>query len=239
MNRISALIVDDERLARDEIRRHLSEHPDIEIAGEADNADDAAEMINSLNPSIIFLDVQMPGKSGFDLLESLDLVPAIIFTTAFDQYAVRAFEVNAIDYLVKPIREERFTKAIEKIRSSLSAKPAAPKNKPGRDTIFVKEGARYYFIKIADISLIQSAGNYASLHFDEKKVHIKRSLNQLENILDPSLFFRINRAEIINTNFISEIKPLPNSRLLVGLKSGKTFTVSGRQSTALKNRSIL
>ncbi len=239
MNKISALIVDDERLARDEIRRHLSEYPDIEIAGEADNADDAAEMINSLNPAIIFLDVQMPGKSGFDLLESLDLVPAIIFTTAFDQYAVRAFEVNAIDYLVKPIREERFTKAIEKIRSSLLAKPATEKNNTTRDTIFVKEGARYYFIKIVDISLIQSSGNYASLHFGEKKVHIKRSLTQLDKILDPSIFFRINRAEIINTNFISEIKPLPNGRLLVGLKSGKTFTVSGRQSAALKNRSIL
>jgi two-component system, LytTR family, response regulator len=231
MKRIKVLIVDDERLARDEIRRHLQEQPDFEIAAEAGDAVAAAEMINSLKPDVVFLDVQMPGKSGFDLLESIEVVPQVIFTTAFDQYAVQAFEVNALDYLVKPVREERFAKAIEKIRERFTA--------PVTDTLFVKEGEQCYFIKLQDVSLIESLGNYARIHFKDKKVHIKRSLNQLEKILETTCFFRINRAEIINTNYITQIKPLPDGRLLVGLQTGKTCTASGRQSAAFKNRSIV
>lgn len=236
MKKLKALIVDDERLARDEIRRHLDMQPEIEIVGEATNIADAANMIAQLQPEIIFLDVQMPGGSGFDLLESLDVVPQVIFTTAFDQYAVQAFEVDAIDYLVKPIREERFAKTIERTRARLAAEG---KEHPGEQTIFIKEGERCHFIKVSRISWIESSGNYARLYFDDKKALIKRSLNHLEKILAADQFFRVNRTAIININYITKIKPLPGGRLDVNLQGGQTFTVSGRQSAALKNKSIL
>src|ERR1044072_2397197 len=236
MKKLKALIVDDERLTRDEIRRHLSNWPEIEIVGEAANITDAANMIGQLQPEIIFLDVQMPGGSGFDLLESLDTVPQVIFTTAFNHYAVQAFDVDAIDYLVKPIREERFAKTIERTRARLASEG---EEHPGEQTIFIKEGERCHFIKVSQISWIESSGNYARLYFEGSKALVKRSLNHLEKILAADQFFRVNRTAIININYISKIKPLHDGRLDVSLQGGQTFTVSGRQSAALKNRSIL
>lgn len=236
MKKLKALIVDDERLARDEIKRHLGNQSEIEIVGEAGNITDAANMITQLQPDIVFLDVQMPGGSGFDLLESLDALPQVIFTTAFNQYAVQAFEVDAIDYLVKPIREERFAKTIERTRARLASEE---KENAAEQTIFIKEGERCHFIKVSQISWIESSGNYARLYFDEKKALLKRSLNHLERILAAEQFIRVNRTAIINISYITKIKPLPDGRLDVHLQGGQTFTVSGRQSAALKNRSIL
>jgi two-component system LytT family response regulator len=236
MSKLKALIVDDERLARDEIRRHLGIQPGIGVVGEAANITDAARLIAQSQPDILFLDIQMPGGSGFDLLESLDSIPQVIFTTAFDQYAVQAFEVDAIDYLVKPIREERFTKAIERAIARLAA---GQKQQPAEQTIFIKEGERCFFIKTGSIRYIESSGNYARIFFDDKKALIKRSLNQLEKILSADHFFRANRTSIVNIDYIQKIKPLPDGRLAVSLPDGQSFTVSGRQSAALKNRSIL
>jgi two-component system, LytTR family, response regulator len=238
MNKFRVIIIDDERLAREEMKRHLLGYPDFEVAGEAENADEAEAIINAIKPDFIFLDIQMPGRSGFDLLESLDDVPEIIFTTAFDNYAVKAFEINAMDYLVKPIREERFAKAIDKIRTKLGGIEKTEKILSAGHTIFVKEGERFYFIKLKDIYIVESAGNYARLYFGNKKVHIKRSLNQLEKTLDTMTFFRINRTIIINTSYIKQIKPLQKGRLTVCLKTGETFTVSTRQSAAFKTKNI-
>lgn len=236
MKKITALIIDDERRARDEIRRHLEQHPDVDIKGEAANIKQAGTMISQYHPDLLFLDVQMPGGSGFDLLESLDTVPHVIFTTAFDHFAVKAFEVEATDYLVKPIREERFSKAMERIRARL----ATPQpEKPGELTIFIREGERCYFIKTSRIAWIESSGNYAKIHFDDKKALVKRSLNQLNRILPADQFFRANRTAIINIRQIQKIKPLPDGRLDIELAGGKTFTVSSRQSASLKNRSLL
>jgi two-component system, LytTR family, response regulator len=235
MKRLKVIIIDDERLAREEIKRHLENHPDFIVIGEAGDADEAQVLINNIHPELLFLDIQMPGRSGFDLLESLDKVPEIIFTTAFDKYAAKAFEINAIDYLVKPIREERFANAIARIRE----KYAKEKIGSTEYSFFVKEGERFYLIKSRDIFLIESAGNYARLYFGNKKVLIKRSLNQLERTLDTQLFFRINRNEIINKEFIREIQSLPNGRLSVGLQTGKELIVSSRQSIALKNSNAL
>lgn len=236
MKKLTAMIIDDERRARDEIRRHLELHPDISLKGEAANISDASAMIGQYQPDIIFLDVQMPGGSGFDLLESLDRVPQVIFTTAFDQFAVQAFEVEAIDYLVKPISEERFAKAMERTRSRLAKEQ---KNIAAEATLFIREGERCYFIKSSRITWIESSGNYARIYFDDRKALLKRSLNQLNKILPSTHFFRVNRAAIINTNFINKIKPIPDGRLEIELAGGKTFTVSSRQSAFLKNRSIL
>ncbi|KAB7530344.1 response regulator [Flagellimonas olearia] len=235
MNTYKTLIVDDERLAREEVKRALKAYPEFCIVGEANNVEMAIGQIKAEQPDLLFLDIHMPGKSGFDLLDELESVPEVIFTTAYDQYAVKAFEVNALDYLVKPIREERFSKAIEKVKMELEnkvGKQQAPL--ASHQKIFVKDGEKVHFILLGNISLIESMDNYAQLHFDNNKIMIKRSLNLLEKKLDPIVFFRANRSQIINTQHIKEIQPDFNNRLRVVLTSGKTIKVSGRQSVLFK-----
>ncbi len=227
MKKLRVLIVDDERLARDEMKRALANFPDFEIVGEAANADEARRLIGLNRPDLLLLDVQMPRESGFDLLETIAHVPEVIFITAFDQYAVKAFETNALDYLVKPVREERFFKAIEKVRSKLNI-GAADKQ------LFVKDGDKCQFIKLSELYLIESMDNYARLYFNNQKTYLKRSLNQLEEKLDAAMFFRINRAQIINTNFIKQISPLPGGKLSISLKTGELLEVSERQSVKFK-----
>jgi len=234
MSKLRYLIIDDERLAREEMKWSLKPYPDLELLGEATNAFEAEERIKKLQPDLIFLDVQMPGKSGFELLESLDQVPVVIFTTAFDQYAVQAFEMNALDYLVKPVREERLEKAIAKIRQQFHQSQHT--KKPAH--LFVKEGEKYHCIALQELHRIESIGNYARLYFNNEKVFFKRSLNQLEKILDSNLFFRINRSTIINTEFIEQLSPDANGRLLFRLKNGETHTASSRQSALFKNRNM-
>lgn len=231
MKKFSVLIVDDERLARDEIRRHLETFPEVEVQGEAADIEEARRRVQELNPDLLFLDVQMPGGTGFDLLESLEQVPEIIFTTAYDQYAVKAFEINAIDYLVKPIRQERFARAMERVKSRLVTHPA---EQPHPSNIFVREGERCYLIRLEEIQYMESSGNYARIFFSNKKVLIKRSLNQLIQQLPADTFVRLNRNVIIHTNYIEKIKPLADGRLQVYLKAGPDFTVSARQSAILK-----
>jgi len=228
MKKLRVLIVDDERMARQEVKRLLSPYPDMEIIGEAKNADEAAIQIAEKHPDLLFLDVQMPERSGFDLLESLNEVPEVIFTTAFDEYAVKAFEVNALDYLTKPIREERFAQAMEKVRQKLAQQTNEPQ-------IFVKDRQQYHFIKWSKVHLIESMDNYARLYFEEKNVFLKSSLNQLEEKLDPDIFFRINRSQIINLQFIQNIQIVPNGRLQISLKTGEVLDASDRQSVKLKS----
>ena len=226
MKKLKVLIIDDERNAREEIKLLLKSYPDVEIIGEAKNADDAKEQIDIKKPDLLFLDIQMPEKTGFDLLESLDNVPDVIFTTAYDQYAVKAFEVSAIDYLMKPIREERFAKAMEQLK--------VKSTKEKDDRIFVKDRQQYHFISWNKVHLIESMDNYARLFFDDKNVFLKTSLNLLEQKLDESLFFRVNRAQIINLNYIDKIIPLPGGKLKVLLKTGDVLEASDRQSVKLK-----
>ena len=235
MNKIQVIVIDDERSSREELKRALKNYPDFEITGEAKNADEAKEQIETKHPDLIFLDIQMPERSGFDLLESLDEVPAVIFTTAFNQYAVQAFEINALDYLMKPIREERFAKAIEKIRTSIHQKHALNKSMTADRQIFIKDGERYHFIQLNKIYLIESVDNYSRLYFENKKALLKRSLRQWEEILDPTLFFRISRTQIINTHYIREIHSMSKGRLKVSLNTGELLDVSSRQSVKFKS----
>jgi len=227
MKKINVIIVDDERLARDEIKRMLVDYPDVAVLGEAGNADEAKHFIEKYNPQLIFLDVQMPGRSGFELLEMLSDIPEVIFTTAYDQYAVKAFEANALDYLVKPIRDERFAKAMQKVKDKLSVLPA-------NQQIFIKDGNKCYFVNPADIYLIESMDNYAVLYFGNNKAFLKRSLNQLEEKLDPAVFFRINRAQMVNKAFIGQIHHLVGGKLNISLKTGQLLEVSDRQSVKFK-----
>jgi len=221
------LIVDDERAARNEIRRLLANYPDFEIAGEAANADDALKIINDQIPDLLFLDIQMPEKSGFDLLESLEKAPPVIFTTAYDQYAVKAFEVSALDYLVKPIRDERFEKAIAQSRQRLGKTDPAGQ-------IFVKDRQQYHFIQWSSVHLIESMDNYARILFGNKNVFLKSSLNQLEDKLTSNIFFRINRAQIVNRQYIQTITTV-DGRLKITLSTGAQLEVSERQSAKFRH----
>ena len=235
MKKIKVIIVDDERLSREELKRALKEYEDFILLGEAENADDAKDLIDANMPDLIFLDIQMPEKSGFDLLESLDNVPLVLFTTAYNHYAVQAFEVNALDYLMKPIREERFAQAIEKIRNAITLKFSSNDSLTNDRKIFIKDGEKRFFVQLNEIYLIESLENYSRVYFQDKKALQRRSLRQWEEMLDKNIFFRINRTEIVNINYIQEIKRTAGSGLEIKLKTGELLKVSNRQSVKFKN----
>lgn len=235
---MKALIIDDERLARTELKRLLEPFKEIEIVGEAVNAEEAIEKIAQLNPKLIFLDIQMPGKSGFDMLEELDKVPKVIFTTAYDEYALKAFEYNALDYLLKPIEPKRLEEAIRKIvevgKKDVQIKSALPDVLSADDQVFVKDGDKCWFVKLERIRLFESEGNYVRLYFEDNKPLILRTLNYLDERLDPRSFFRANRKHIINLKWIESIEPWLNGGLLVKLKGGQKVEVSRRQAVKFK-----
>jgi len=235
MNKYKVIIIDDERLAREEVKRHLKQFSEFEIVGEADNANAAKKLIEVKMPDVIFLDIQMPGKSGFDLLNELNIVPEVIFTTAYSEYAVKAFEVNAIDYLVKPIREERFFKCIQKVKEEYKKNEVTPEKFSIQNKLFIKDGENCYFFPLIDVRHIESIGNYARFHFKENKAMLKKSLNSIEEKLDSSVFFRINRSQIINIHYIKDIYPHFKDRLKIVLNTDETFEVSSRQSARFKN----
>jgi two-component system, LytTR family, response regulator len=234
---MKALIIDDERLARVELKRLLSPHKDINIVGEAVNVDDAVSKISELNPDLIFLDIQMPGKNGFELLEELDSVPTVIFTTAYDEYALKAFEYNALDYLLKPIEPKRLEDTIKKVIERNKRDTAASQEQPvlkEEDQIFVKDGEKCWFVKLSTIRLMESEGNYVRLYFDDNKPLILRTLNYLDERLDNKTFFRASRKHIINLKWIESIEPWLNGGLLVKLKGGNKVEVSRRQAIKFK-----
>ena len=236
MNRYKTIIIDDERLAREEVKRALKNYPEFNVVGEASNVDSAIILIEELNPDILFLDIHMPEKSGFDLLEELTTVPEVVFTTAYDQYAVKAFEMNALDYLVKPLREERFSKTIEKVKTELGKKTElSTAILPMHQKIFIKDGEKCHFVPLTEIYFIESLENYARLYFGEDKAMIKRSLNLLAEKLDPKVFFRVNRSQMINIHYIKEIHPYFNNKLQIILITGDKVEVSSRQSVKFKN----
>lgn len=233
---MKALIVDDERLARAELTRLLAEHKEIEIVGEAVNAEDAIEKINQLQPEIVFLDIQMPGKTGFEMLEEMDNVPHVIFTTAYDEYALKAFEYNALDYLLKPIDPKRLEDAVKRVlkRTAAEEVPLPAGTLKAEDQVFVKDGDKCWFVKLEDVRLFESEGNYVRIYFQENKPLILRTLNYLDERLDQRTFFRANRKHIINLKWVDNIEPWLNGGLLVKLKGGQKVEVSRRQSIRFK-----
>ncbi len=244
---MKALLIDDERLARNELRRLLAKHPDIAIIGEAANADEARMRIAELGPDLLFLDIQMPGDNGFVLLESLEPpLPQVIFTTAYDEFAVKAFEFNALDYLLKPVDPVRLAAALEKIRARTEA-PAAgavgslerPSRLASDDKVFVREGERCWFVEVKSIRLMESEGNYTRVHFGDAQPQLFRSLNAMEERLDPRTFFRANRRQIINLAWIDRIEPWFSGGLLVYLKGGLKVELSRRQAQAFREQMSL
>ena len=236
---ITAIIIDDERLARAELRKLLLQHPEIEILDEATNVDEGLEKIEQLNPDLIFLDIQMPGKTGFDLLAEIDKAPKVIFTTAYDEYALKAFEVNALDYLLKPIEPKRLADAVAKVQEEISREKAEaiPYNRgilSEADQVFVKDGERCWFVKLSEIRMFESVGNYAKVFFGSNKPLILKSLNALEERLDERVFFRANRKHIINLRWVEKIEPYFNGGLLIDLKGGDRVEISRRQTVKFK-----
>lgn len=236
---MKALIIDDERLARKELTNLLKDHHEVEIIGEAVNVDDAYQKILTLDPDLLFLDIQMPGKTGFDLLEMLDSVPKVIFTTAYDEYALKAFEVNALDYLLKPIQPERLAESIKKLfkleeDEPLKDLPAKERKLGANDQVFVKDGDKCWFVRLSNVRLFESDGNYIKVYFENFKPMIHKSLNALDERLDDRTFFRASRKHIINLHWVEKIEPWFNGGLMVQLKGGGRIEVSRRQSSKFK-----
>lgn len=222
-----ALIIDDERIARQELRRLLAAHPEVEIAGEARDGQEGLKLIPKLAPDLLFLDIQMPGMTGFDLLERLDDLPQVIFTTAYDQYAIRAFEVNALDYLLKPVAPGRLAAALRRVR----VQPRSSR----LERVFVKDGERCWIVGLADIGLLESEGNYTRLYFGNERPLIPRSLTSLEERLDPAVFFRAGRRHIVNLQWIEKVDTDVAGNLVVTLRGGRTVEMSRRQSARLRD----
>lgn len=235
-----ALIIDDERLARNELKKLLQDFPEIEVIGEATNANEGIEKIESLSPDLIFLDIQMPGKTGFDMLCELERAPHVIFTTAYDEFALKAFEVNALDYLMKPVEPKRLADALHKLHQAEEKEMTASLAGINRgmlsenDQVFVKDGERCWFVKLTEVRLFESVGNYAKVYFAGNKPLILKSLNALEERLDEKVFFRANRKHIVNLRMIDKVEPYFNGGLLLDLKGGEKIEVSRRQAVKFK-----
>lgn len=243
---MKTVIIDDERPARQELRTLLEEHPFIEICGEAENASAALKLIEKEKPDLILLDIQMPGKTGFDLLEALPPPhPHVIFTTAYDEYAVRAFEINALDYLMKPINPRRLQSTLERLRERLivPADPVANTNSAqawtDEDRVFVREGDRCWFVPIKSIRLIESEGNHSRIYFENQQPLLHRTLGSLEEKLPAKLFLRANRAQIINLSGVESIEPWFSGSLKVKMKGGPEIELSRRQAQLFRERMSL
>jgi len=238
---MKALVIDDERLARKELIQLLDEFATMNVVGEAANADEAIELIEKHNPDLLFLDIQMPGKTGFELLEMLDVVPKVIFTTAYDEYALKAFEVNALDYLLKPIDPNRLKDSIDKLGEVVTQ--SAPQTQLRllglQDQVFVKDGDKCWFVKLENVRYFESDGNYIKVFFDNVRPMIHKSLNALDEKLSDRDFFRASRKHIINLSWVEGIETWFNGGLMVKLKGGDKLEVSRRQAAKFKERMSL
>lgn len=237
------ILIDDERLAREELKKLLKDYHEIEIIDEAKNPEEALEKIKLHKPDLIFLDVQMPGMTGFDLLKKLEDIPKVVFVTAYDEFALKAFEVNALDYLLKPVEPARLDETIQKLNSTdddFHSAVIAPKlDRSTRplsidDKIFIKDGEKCYFVELGQVRLFESDGNYVKVYFDRFRPLILRSLNSLEERLDPTFFFRANRKYIINLNSITFVENWFNGGLQVELTNGEKIEISRRQAIKFK-----
>jgi two-component system LytT family response regulator len=251
---LRAIIVEDSRLARLELKALLKLHPEVEIIDEAKNIEIAQEKIEALKPDLIFLDINMPNGNGFELLERLIECPFVIFTTAYGEFALKAFEVNALDYLVKPIHPKRLAASIEKLNQRILEATQNPLNQNDNENsntaiaksevelplsidhkIFVKDGEQCWLIDVAKIRYFESCGNYAKIYFETHKPMIYKSLNLIEQRLNPNVFIRTNRQFIVNTHFIRAIETSGNSGLVLTMEDGKEIDVSRRHTNTFKH----
>jgi two-component system LytT family response regulator len=231
------IIVDDERLAREEFKSMLKKHPQIEIVGEFKNTIEAEKAIKDLQPDLMFIDIQMPGETGLELLERIDFAPRTIFVTAFDEYALKAFELNAYDYLLKPLDPERLKDLVNRLEEENKTPESVENIKQLQkgDKVLVKDGEKVWFINIDDVRYFESDGNYVKVYFDKFHPLLHRSLNNLNDRIDPKLFFRANRKYLINLESIVKIDSWFNGALHVELDCGTKIEISRRQTIKFKD----
>ena len=240
---LRVLVVDDTRLARQELRTLLADLAHVECVGEADDVPAAQAAIEKLQPDLVLLDIQMPSGTGFDVLEGLDSAPMVVFTTAYDHYAVRAFEANALDYLVKPVVPERLASAIARARTRHAAvEPVEPAQRGMLgldDQVFLRDGERCWFVALGDIHRIVVDGNYARVWFRDQCALLARSLSALESRLDPSVFFRANRNTLVNLRAVRGVELSVGDGYVLKLKVGSEVEVSRRQARELREHLAL
>ncbi len=242
MKIIKTIIIDDERLAREELKSLLKQFEEIDIIGEAKNGEEGIQLIKELKPDLIFLDISMPGMTGFEMIKQLDEIPKVIFVTAYDEFALKAFETNALDYILKPVDPTRLQEALKKLNqkeddfSSTDEGNLSRKNRKLTlsDSVFIKDGEKIWFIELSKIRMLKSDGNYVKVHFDTHRPLVLRSLSSFEERLDPEFFFRANRKFIINIKWISSIENWFNGGLMVELKEGEKVEISRRQAIRFK-----
>jgi two-component system LytT family response regulator len=250
MTKIRTLVIDDEAIARDHVRALLKQEADIDVVGEYATGAEAVSAIRSLSPDLVFLDVQLPGMDGFELAEALDIEtrPAVVFVTAYDDYALRAFEMHALDYLLKPFSIGRFRSALEHAREHLAQRRATTISRhllslwpdahasKARERLVVKSTGRIYFLRTADIDWCEGAGNYVRLHVGPNTHLLRETMGQLEAELDRRHFVRIHRSTIVNVNRIDELQPSFNGGYVVRLNDGTRLTLSRAFRDALQSR---
>jgi two-component system LytT family response regulator len=236
MKTTRTIIIDDERLAREELRSLLKEYQEIDVVAEAINGIDGIEKIKEFNPDLIFLDVSMPGMNGFEMLKQLEDLPQVVFVTAHDEYALQAFENQALDYILKPIDPEKIANVIRKVTNENSFEDEQLVNlrKSRRlgenDKVFIKDGEKCWFIELKNVRMMESDGNYVKVYFDTFRPMVLRSLNSFEEKLDNEVFFRANRKFIINLNHVVAIENWFNGGLKVELSKGEKIEISRRQA---------
>lgn len=236
---MKALIIDDERLARKELINLLKEYAEIDIIGEAENVEQAKQKIDALQPDVLFLDVEMPEKTGFELINEIDTNAQIVFVTAYQDHAIAAFDVNAFDYLTKPVLPERLSETIKNLindKKELSTLISNRKTLQLEDNVFIKDGEKCWFIKLKDIVLFESEGNYVRIVFKDFKPLVLMSLNNLEGRLSSEHFFRANRKFIINLETISHIENWFNGGLKITLFNKQEVEISRRQAVKFKTQ---
>ena len=244
----TCLIVDDEKLARDLIIEFLQNYPELELLGECTKGTEAVEKINSLKPDLIFLDVQMPGMNGFDVLEEIEHEPYVIFTTAYDQHAIKAFEKNAVDYLLKPLDDERFRTAIQRAikRKGLEEnnleelmESLRPERRSNYDShLFVQKSEKLFNLPIDDILFLEASGDYTVITTKNDQYVSSSGIGRLEELLSPDIFFRVHRSTIINIHHLKEIERHFNGAMMVRMHNGKTFPVSRTYAKIIRKKVI-
>jgi two-component system LytT family response regulator len=244
----TCLIIDDEKLARDLLREFLESFPQIDVIGESAKGSEAVEKINKLKPDLIFLDVQMPGMNGFDVLDEIDHEPHVIFTTAYDQYAIRAFEKNAVDYLLKPLDEERFTQAVNRalkrkttengdLQELLRSIKTDGKNSFDSH-IFVQKSEKLFNLPVEEIIFLEASGDYTVITTKNDQFVSSSGIGKLEEILNPDTFIRVHRSTIINLNFLKEIERHFNGGMVVKMQNGKSFPVSRTYAKLIRKKVV-
>ncbi len=245
----TCLIIDDEKLARELLREFLETFPQIEIIGESSKGTDAVEQINKLKPDMIFLDVQMPGMNGFDVLDEIEHEPYVIFTTAYDQYAIKAFERNAVDYLLKPLDEERFKLAVDRalkrkkmedgnLEELLGSLRPVNARTSYDSHIFVQKSEKLFNLSVDEIVYLEASGDYTVISTKNDQFVSSSGIGKLEELMNPDTFIRVHRSTIVNVNFLKEIERHFNGGMVVKMQNGKSFPVSRTYAKLIRKKVV-